>query len=245
MSSLVTTDLLAPTLAINEVQPFLSIIIPTLNEEKGIFYVLNEIHRSLGKKRVEYEVIVVDGCSQDETKDIAVSNGAKVILEKSKGYGLAIRTGILNAKGNIIVVLDGDGTYPASDIPSLLKYIVEDDFEFVTTNRLVNVNHHSMRHIHFIGNKILNLFFNLLFSTKFNDSQSGMWLFKKEVIKDIMPESTGMSFSQEIKIHACMSCKTIEVPINYRPRLGDAKINTYMDGLMNLLSLFRMRMRVQ
>lgn len=219
----------------------ISIIIPTLNEEKGISYVIDEIKNNL--HNYNYEIIVVDGNSTDNTKTIAINKGAFVINEIRKGYGRAIKTGILNCNGDIIVILDGDGTYPAYDIPKMISLLLKKNIDFITTNRMSYLKPESMSISHKMGNNILNLFFNILFSYNIMDSQSGMWIFKKDIIKDILPTSDGMSFSQEIKINAIKKYSLIEIPIIYRERIGEVKLRTFYDGFMNLLNLFILKIK--
>ncbi|MEM0334446.1 MAG: glycosyltransferase family 2 protein, partial [Thermoplasmata archaeon] len=90
----------------------LSIVIPTMNEEKSIGKVIERIKNSV---KYDYEIIIVDS-STDNTPLIAESMGARVIKEKRKGYGRAYKTGFLNATGNIIATMDGDNTYPPEEI---------------------------------------------------------------------------------------------------------------------------------
>lgn len=222
--------------------PTISIVIPTLNEAKTIGIVLEEIIHSL--KKHKYEIIIVDGGSKDNTKKIALSYDVKIINEKRKSYGYALKIGMINAKGDILVILDGDLTYPGSDIPKLIKYIIDDEFDFINTNRLKYIKEHSMNKVHLIGNKILNILISILFPMikfKICDSQSGMWLMKRNILKEIMPKSNGMSFSQEIKIRAANKFKVIELPIYYRPRIGESKMNTFSDGIHNLINLIKLR----
>jgi len=82
----------------------------------------------------------------------------------------------------------------------------------------------------------------LLFSVRVVDSQSGMWVIRRSALKKILPKSDGMAFSQEIKIRAFKSCKCLEVPIQYRKRVGNPKIVTTLDGFRNLLHLVQLRL---
>ncbi len=219
-----------------------SIVIPTINEEDGIGLTLSELpFETLKNMGVGYEVIVVDGGSIDKTREIAERFGAKIIHEPRKGYGRAYKTGFGASNGNILVTFDGDHTYPPFIVPSLIKTIVKENLDFITTNRFAKLERGAMNPIHKLGNWILNILVNLLFSVRLNDSQSGMWVFKKDVLKRIFPSSDDMGFSQEIKIRAFRSCKSTEIPILYRRRIGDAKIRTVIDGFRNLLNLFRLR----
>ena len=113
----------------------ISIIIPTLNEELGIGKVIDSI-----PKMKDTEIIVIDGNSKDKTREIAQSKGAHVIIEKRKGYGRAYKTGFQNAKGDIIVTLDADDTYPADRIPYLVNMLKEENLGADNKNKKAQIN---------------------------------------------------------------------------------------------------------
>jgi len=216
--------------------PKVSIVIPTLNEEKSIGGTLDSIPEELG----DYEVIIVDGNSPDRTREIAESKGARVIVEPRKGYGRAHWTGMLAAKGDIICTMDGDMTYPAHRFPEMVELLDEKDIDFITCDRLTMLDKNAMRVLHRIGNFILTFFTRLLFGVKIWDSQSGMWVFRKEVLEGITMTDVGMPFSEEIKIEAFQSTyRAVEIPVEYYARVGDPQISTWGDGTKNLKFLFR------
>lgn len=213
-----------------------SVIIPTLNEEDSIGDVLRSIPRS-----VVDEIIVVD-TSNDATAKIAENLGARVVHEPRKGYGRAYKTGFSVASGEIIVTLDGDSSYSVAYIPKLVKLLLEKELDFITTNRLTCFEKGSISLAHLMGNHLLSFLTRILFSIKINDSQSGMWIFRKSILDSILPTSDEMAFSEEIKIRAFRNFNAIEVPINYQKRKGQAKLNTLRDGLKNLIHLIKLRL---
>lgn len=224
---------------VNIASKLISIVIPTLNEVEGIRKTIEEIPvKELENDGFSCEILVVDGGSTDGTVEIAKRLGAKVIIEPKRGYGRGYKTGFRHATGDIIVTLDGDGSYPSKYIPKLIKILIENDYDFITTNRFAYMEPLSMSFLHKVGNKFLTYLVKALFNININDSQSGMWVFKRDILKHMMLESDGMSFSEEIKIKAFLNAKCTEIPIPYRKRLGKPKLKTFRDGISNLIYLF-------
>jgi len=227
--------------------PKVSVVVPAYNEEEAIGKTLEEIHNALKDTDISYEIIVVDNNSTDRTGEIARSLGAKVVVERKQGYGNAYKCGLKKASGDLISTGDADGTYPFNQIPYFLELIEKENLDFINTNRFGMMKDGSMSSLHKFGNGVLSLCFNILFSNKIRDSQSGMWIFRKEVIDnlnfDIM--DGGMPFSQEIKACACcLGFSVKEVPIEYRSRIGEAKLKTFKDGFRNLHKLFVFKYRL-
>ena len=217
-----------------------SVIIPTMNEEKSVGLVIEEVRDAFAGKR-ETEILVVDTNSEDRTKEIAASLGAIVLDEPRRGYGRAYRTGFENAKGEFIATLDADMTYPATDLPGLVDMLDAEGLDFITTNRFARMEKGAMRTKHRVGNWVLSTATRLLFRVRVRDSQSGMWVFRRSVLDVVKLESLGMAMSEEIKIEAFRKARAKEVPITYRVRIGEVKLNSWRDGLGNLKFLFRKR----
>jgi len=212
----------------------ISVILPTINEEKGIGPTIDSINRDYFKKnKWDLEIVIVDGDSKDKTQEIAKNKGAKVIIEKRKGYGRAYKTGMPKLTGDIIVTGDADATYPFDKIHEYIQKLIDEDLDFITTDRFAELHHGSMTVKHYFGNFILASTLRILYLIGIRDSQSGMWIFKDD----------GMPFSEEIKIEMFKNkkMKVKEIPSLLRAREGDVKIESFSDGLKNLKFLFKNR----
>jgi len=218
----------------------LTIVIPALDEEKGIGPVIKEVPTlKLKEMGYETEILVIDNGSRDKTPKIAETHGAKVIIQPIRGYGNAYKAGFANATGDIIATGDADLTYPFQDLPEILKKMEKEDLDFINTNRLKHINTRVMSKSHIFGNYVLTIITKILFNSPFVDSQSGMWVFKRSIWKKLKVKSSGMPFSQEIKIEAYVrGFKCAEIPIHYRSRAGKEKLNTIGDGIGNITHLF-------
>ncbi|VVB98113.1 Glycosyltransferase AglJ [uncultured archaeon] len=223
-----------------------SIVIPALNEEEGIRGTIASVPRAeLAKMGHNAEIIVVDGNSKDRTAQIARENGARVIVEQKRGYGLALRTGFDAARGDVIISSDADHTYAVEDIPAMLEKMEKEKLDFLSTNRFEKMAPGAMSGRNRLGNRVLSGTARLLFSTPFADSQSGMWLMKRGAWEKIREgvKNNGMAFSQEIKIEAFrQGLRCGETPVRYGVRKGEVKLNPWRDGIGNLVELLRKRL---
>jgi glycosyltransferase involved in cell wall biosynthesis len=225
------------------------VILPTINEEKGIGPTIDAINREYFKKNNwDLEIVIVDGDSKDKTQEIAKEKGAKVIVEKSKGYGRAYKTGMPQVTGDIIVTGDADATYPFDKIHEYIQILIDEKLDFITTDRFAELHHGSMSVKHYLGNFILASSLRILYFIGIRDSQSGMWIFKKEILEKIKPLehfNDGMPFSEEIKIEMFKNknIKSREIPSLLRARKGDVKIESFSDGWKNLKFLFINRLK--
>jgi glycosyltransferase involved in cell wall biosynthesis len=223
----------------------LSIVIPALNEATNLPPLMKAIPvDELSSAGWKAEVVVVDNASTDGTGDIARGLGARVVLQPKRGYGNAYRAGLAAATGDVIATGDADRTYPFDALPQLLRTFELNDVEFMTTNRLIARNRAAMKPSHAVANRALSLLSRALFRNAVRDSQSGMWVFRRYVWDSLDVRSTGMAFSQEIKNSATQAgFRCLEVPIEYRVRGGEVKLNAVPDGMANVLQLFEHRFR--
>ena len=212
----------------------ITVVIPCLNEEAGIQRVLSELPSFVD------EVIVVDNNSTDRTADVAQSMGAIVVRELNRGYGRAYKKGFSFATGDIIITLDGDYSYPVDALSYLLEAFFHCQVGFLSASRFPTLVRDSMSMKHRIGNRVLSLVLSVLFFRWVNDSQSGMWVFRRDALTKMKLTSDGMAFSEEIKIEAILNDEIgfREMFINYSQRIGEIKLQPWRDGMRNILFLF-------
>jgi glycosyltransferase involved in cell wall biosynthesis len=215
----------------------ITVISPCLNEEQGIEQVLQRMPAFVD------EVIVVDNGSTDRTSEVARRLGARVIREDVRGYGRSYKTGLASASGDIIVTLDGDHSYPPDAISYLLEAFFHLEADFLNASRFPVRDPSAMSFKHKLGNLILSLAMSILYLRWVRDSQSGMWVFRRSILKDMKLVSDGMAFSEEIKIEALKNPKVRfeEISILYSSRLGEIKLNPWRDGFYNLWFLVKKR----
>jgi glycosyltransferase involved in cell wall biosynthesis len=224
-----------------------SIVIPALNEERGIGKTIDAINKAYFKiHKWEIEIIIVDGDSKDKTREIASKKGAQVILERRRGYGRAYKTGLAQATGDIIVTGDADATYPFDRIHKYIQLLLDTKLDFITTDRFAELKHGSMTLKHRFGNLVLAVTLNVLFITSIKDSQSGMWIFRRAALEKTQPLEAfndGMPFSEELKIEmfTTRGLKAQEIPSTLYAREGQVKLESFKDGIKNLKFLFKKR----
>ena len=218
----------------------ISLIIPCYNEEAAIGKLVKSVPSSVG------EILVIDNNSSDRSAEVARSAGAKVVHESKQGYGAAIRRGFKEATGDILIVLDADGQYPIEKINEAVAYLKQNNLDFVSCNRFPLEDKTSLPLVRRFGNHLFTVFTNILFGISLKDSQSGMWVFKKEILDKIDLESYDMPLSQEIKIRALKnaSIKFGEFHIPYAERVGESKLVPLKHGFKNLFFLLRLRIQL-
>lgn len=238
-----------------------SLVIPTLNESASIAFVLRTFRgaaesanqRFFFRNPIEWEVLVVDGPSTDGTAEVARAEGARVIAEPRRGYGRAYRTGFAAATGEIIATVDGDASYPVEEVPWFVLDLLEHRLDFLTCDRLSYLDAKSMTTEHRIGNRVLNFALRAFFHSALQgaparvvrDSQSGMWIFRREILDRLRLTQDGMAFSEELKLEVLLrGLRFEETPIRYSERWGAPKLSSWRDGARNLFYLFQKRFEV-
>jgi len=212
----------------------ISIVIPALNEEGIVGKTVKTVPvEKLRENGLDVEIVVVDNASTDNTAQEAREAGARVVFGEKRGYGNAYLKGFSEAKGDIIVMGDADGTYPFEMTYEFIQPILNGEADFVMGSRLKgDIKKGAMPALHrYIGNPFLTWLLNALFKAGISDSHCGMRAIKKNTLKSLGLKSPGMEFASEMVIESARKkVKIAEIPINYYPREGESKLSSFTDG---------------
>src|SRR3990170_6107102 len=168
---------------LNTEKPIVSVIIPAFKEGKTIREVIKEIKESTP---FQTQIIVVDGGSNDGTEEITKEENVEMIAEPRRGYGRAIRTGLAHGNGDIIVIIDADSTYEASDTNRLVAPLLKDEVDICLASRIGGtILPGAMQGINYVGNRVFTLLFNQLYRQKVSDTQTGFRAITKKTMKSL------------------------------------------------------------
>lgn len=219
----------------------ISVVIPCRNEEVAI--------RSSIKNMPKYidEIIVVDNRSTDRTTQVARSLGAIVIKEDRTvdgiGYGYAHMSGLKRATGDIIVTLDGDGTYPSHEIKEIVHYMLAKKLDLVSCSRFPLKNYRAISKVRQLGVLVLNTAVSFLYGYPIRDILTGMWAIRSDIKDKINLRQGGWDLSPEIKLNAICNPEINfdEYHIGHEERVGDSKQNIWKTGINHLLYIIKRR----
>lgn len=214
------------------------ILIPTLNEVATIGELIKDF-----KKEGFSNILVIDGNSRDGTAQIADAEGARVILQTGKGKGQAVIQAFEIIESPFIVMIDGDGTYLAREAPSLLEPILERRVDHVIGNRLENYSPGAFTKLNLVGNRLINMFFDLAYGVQLKDILSGYRAFTLESMRELELNKTGFEIETEISVECILKKQRVEeVPITYLPRSekGATKLNPVKDGIRIGSTIYRL-----
>jgi dolichol-phosphate mannosyltransferase len=203
-----------------------AVVVATLNEEAGVGPTLEEVNKVMEKPYL----LVVDGNSVDMTVMIAKDLGADVVFQDGKGKGQAISQGVkhINSDARYVVFTDADYTYPAEYIPKMIEVLDHDEtIGMVIGNRFngEQKSNNSMKNLFYLGNKGLAFAQRVLNGVSLNDPLSGLRVVRTEVLKGWEPKSKGFDIEAELNFHIKRrGYRTLEIPIDYRKRLGEKKL---------------------
>ena len=217
--------------------PEVSIIVPAYREEEGIAAVVERIHRVMGVLDRPYEILVVDDGSDDETAEKARGAGAQVVPHVyNMGNGAAVKTGIRNAKGEILVTLDGDGQHSPEDIPLLLEKV--GSYDMVVGARTGDSETSLYRSM---ANRIYNWFATYMCKRRIEDLTSGFRAIKTDIARQfvsLLPNT--FSYPTTITMAVVRSGYSLAyVPIMASRRVGQSKIKPLRDGARFLIIIIK------
>jgi glycosyltransferase involved in cell wall biosynthesis len=201
------------------------VLVAAQNEEEGIGPTLSELKKTLDKPTL----LVVDGNSTDKTVEIARVMGAKILVQKGRGKGDAIRQAIMHVNGDVkyVVFVDADYTYPAGYLPQMIKVLDENPrVGMVCGNRFEDeLNLGRLHDILYFGNRLLAFTHNFFNGVELDDPLTGMRVVRWEILRGWKPKSNG--FDIEVELNHQVERKgfnIVEMPIEYRVRLGEKKL---------------------
>ena len=216
----------------SDMDPTLSVVLPTLNEEKGIKECIGQIKQAVNELEVTTEIIVSDS-STDRTPEIARERGAIVVEPDKPGYGYAYRYAFERARGEYIGMGDADTTYDFTELPKLYQLVAGDEADIAMGSRLEGeIKSGAMPALHqYVGNPFLTRFLNVFYDADVSDAHSGLRVFDAEAFSMLDLQSDGMEFASEMIMEAAENELTIkEIPITYHQRRGEATLESFSDG---------------
>jgi len=225
----------------------LSVIMPVYNEQATIQEI---IHRVLAVK-LDLELIIVDDCSIDGTREIlntlvetAADSRIKILYHaQNQGKGAAIRTGIQNVNGDVTVIQDADLEYDPMDLPDMLQPILDGKADAVYGSRLIGRGPHRVLFFwHMLGNKLLTLLSNIFTNLNLTDMESCYKMVRTDILKQIKIEQNRFGFEPEItaKLAKIKGIRLYEIGISYFGRsYEEGKKITWKDGFQAIWCILK------
>ncbi len=208
----------------------ITIVVPTLNEEKAIKLVLTDAILE-GYRNI----MVIDGNSTDDTVGIVKQMNVNIYPQIGKGKTGAIKTALSYVKTPYFIVIDGDYTYSVKDIEPLM-----DMAPFYNQVIGARRDKNNIKKLNRLGNKMINILFNFSFSTSLTDVCSGLYILNTSFARKMMLNTDGFDVEVEIAAQAAESKKIAECPISYGNRIGIQKLNPIRDGIRIVSSIFKL-----
>jgi dolichol-phosphate mannosyltransferase len=221
------------------------VLLPALNEEKGVGCVIDRIPRDrLRRAGYRVRVWVVDGKSTDATLEVARQRGASTFIQTGDGKGNGVRQLLdhLTAErqasattpSRVFVMLDADGSYPPERIPDFVETLESGSADVVSGSRLLgDVEDGAITSFNLLGNRLLSRLATFLFGVPVSDVCTGMWGFREESLRHFGLAATGFDLEADVFASACeVGARLKEVPIEYSRRIGEAKLIPFRTGLL-------------
>ena len=221
----------------------LSIIMPCLNEENTVGICIDEARAYIKKSGILGEVVIIDNGSLDRSAEVAAFHGARVVREGRRGYGQALRKGIEESRGKIIIMGDCDTTYDFYDLDKFYLPLLHGSCDIVIGNRFNReAEKGAMPIIHRLGADILSAIARLKYGVRVRDFHCGLRGITKEAVNGLDFMTGGMEFATEmIALASKNGLRIKEVPIGYRKCKKErrSKLKPLSDGLRHLIYIAR------
>lgn len=221
----------------------LTILMPCLNEEENIGISIKEAKAYLKDKGIHGEILVVDNDSTDRSAEIASSYGARIVREHRRGYGRALRTGLAEARGKVVIFGDCDSTYDFLDLDPIYQPLAENKVDFMTGDRFGGMMEDGAMSIsHRLGVPFLSWCGRLKFGVKIHDWHCGIRGIRKDALEKISLQTDGMEFATEMIAEVSRNgLRYGEVPVPLKKAKNDRqeKLRTIRDGFRHLGYIIR------
>jgi glycosyltransferase involved in cell wall biosynthesis len=216
----------------------ISVAMITMNEERAVERVIQDIRAALGER--EHEIVIVDS-SRDATPDIAEKLGARVIRQfPPQGYGCAMARVLKESHGQVVVTLDCDGTYPASEIPNIADMVLSGSCDLVNASRLER-RPAAMPVANYFANWLFAVTGRIFVGVKSTDLHSGMRAYSRDLIDRVEVDPNGPALPVELLLKpALMGFRIREVFIPYGERIGQTTLQRWTSTLWTFRRIFRL-----
>mgnify|MGYP006289627075 CR=1 FL=1 len=214
------------------------VLIPTLNEAETIGDVVSTF------QALDFDhILVIDGNSTDRTREIASEHGAEVTVQSGSGKGQAVREALLQIDHDVVVLIDGDGTYRPEDAEDLLAPILDGVADHVVGNRFADIHDGAMTRFNQFGNRAINRVFRTIHGQGYVDILSGYRAFTREALSQLRLTEDGFGIEAQMSVESVKhEIPTAVVPISYLPRPSgsDPNLRPIRDGSIIILTLYRL-----
>jgi dolichol-phosphate mannosyltransferase len=205
------------------------VMVPTLNEERGIRSVLKDVPKDI-------DALVVDGGSTDETVEVARQSRVRVVRQRfRRGKGCGVRTGMeffLTSKYDVLCMIDGDGSNDPEELPKMIEAMKDKQAEVVLGSRVNGKREKgAMPLFTTFSNVIVSLFLGLRFLRIFTDVQTGYWAFSRKAVETLYPKLKAKGFEIEMEMFTMtldVGLKCVEVPVGFKKSLGKTKFRLFL-----------------